>query len=121
MFKGLSGMASLMGNLHHLPEKFEAVNERLRGERVIGESTCGRVTVTMNGLGELETIDIAPSLVELGDPSPASEPICDAVNQASKLAKQRYGEAIQQMAQDMNLNLPGMDSLLSRLTGGSGG
>jgi len=119
MFKSLSGMASLMSNLHHLPEKFDAVNERLRGERVMGKSACERVTVTMNGLGEVETIDIAPSLVAMGDPSPAAEPICDAVNQASAAAKRRYGEAIHAMAEEMNLNLPGMESLLARLTGGS--
>lgn len=118
MFKGLSGMASLMGNLHHLPEKFEELNDRLRDERVMGQSACGRVSVTMNGLGELQTIDIAPSLVEMGDPSPASEPIVDAVNQASREAKKKYGESVHALAKEMNLNIPGMESLLSRLTGG---
>ena len=121
MFKGLAGMASLMGNLQHLPEKLEQVNERLRNEQLTGESKCGRVTVVMNGLGELQHIDVAPSLVEGGNPSPAAEPICDAVNAASAAAKRRYGEAMSAMAKEMNLNLPGVEGLLSRMTGGSGG
>ena len=114
-------MASMMGNLQHLPEKLEELNEKMRGEQLTGESECGRVSVVMNGLGELQQIDIAPALVEDGNPSPAAEPICNAVNAASKKAKVRYGEAMQEMAQELNLNLPGMDGLLSRLTGGSGG
>ena len=121
MFKGLAGMASMMGNLQQLPEKLEAVNEKLRNEQVTGESSCGRVSVVMNGLGELQHIDVSPALVEDGNPSPAAEPICDAVNAASKQAKVRYGEAMRAMAEEMNLNLPGVDGLLSRLTGGSGG
>ena len=121
MFKGLAGMASMMGNLQQLPDKIEEVNERLREEQVSGESTCGRVTVVMNGLGELQHIDVSPSLVEGGNPSPAAEPICNAVNAASKKAKQRYGEAMHGMASDLNLNLPGMESLVTRLTGGSNG
>ncbi|XZE55175.1 YbaB/EbfC family nucleoid-associated protein [Planctomycetaceae bacterium SH139] len=121
MFKGLAGMASMMGNLQQLPDKLEAINERLRQEQVSGQSSCGRVSVIMNGLGELQSIDVSPALVEGGNPSPAAEPTCEAVNVASKQAKARYGEAMREMASDMNLNLPGVDGLLSRMTGGSGG
>lgn len=118
MFKGLAGMASMMGNLQKVPGELEAINARLRDERVVGSAAEGRVRVEMNGLGELQGIAIDSSLVADGDPTPAQQPICEATNEASALAKRRYGEAIHGMAQEMNLNIPGIESLLTRLTGG---
>ncbi len=118
MFKGLAGMASMMGNLQQVPRKLEAINERLRSERVVGEADEGRVVVEMNGLGELQAITIAPALVAGGDPVPAQQPICEAVNEANLRAKKLYGEAIHEMAKDLNMNIPGIESLLTRLTGG---
>lgn len=121
MFKGLAGMASMMGNLHQIPTKLEEINQKMRQSRVSGQSTCGHVSVVMNGLGELQSIDISPALVVDGDPAPAAEPICQATNKAGAEAKRLYGEAMHAMAKEMNLNLPGMESLLARMTGGSGG
>jgi nucleoid-associated protein EbfC len=121
MFKGLAGMASMMGNLHQLPVKLEEINQQMRESRVTGASSCGHVTVVMNGLGELQSVDISSVLVAEGDAKPAAGPICQATNKAGAEAKRMYGEAMQAMARDMNLNLPGMDSLLARMTGGSGG
>ena len=44
--------------------------------------------------------------------------IRDATN-AGAAAKQLYAEAMGQMARDIDLNLPGIDNLLSNLTGGT--
>ncbi len=44
--------------------------------------------------------------------------IQDATNAAGAAAKQLYAEAVSQLASDMDLNLPGVDSLLTNLTGG---
>ena len=111
----------MMGNLHQLPGRLEEINRQMREARVSGQSSCGHVLVVMNGLGELQSIEIASVLVSEGDAAPASEPICQATNKAGAEAKRLYGEAMQGMAKDMNLNLPGMDSLLAKMTGGSGG
>jgi DNA-binding protein YbaB len=121
MFKGLAGMASVMGNLHQIPGKLEVVNEQMRQARVSGASECGHVTVVMNGLGEVQSVEIAAVLVVDGDPGPAHHPVRHATNQAGAAAKRLYGEAMQSMAREMNLNLPGIDSLLTKMTGGSGG
>lgn len=108
----------MMGHLHQVPGKLEAINARLRDERVVGQAAEGRVTVEMNGLGELQGIKIDPQLMADGDMGPAEQSICDATNEASAMAKRRYGQAIHEMAQEMNLNIPGIESLLTRLTGG---
>lgn len=118
MFKGLAGMASMMGHLHQVPGKLEAINARLRDERVVAQAAEGRVTVEMNGLGELQGIKIDPRLMADGDMGPAEQSICDATNEATVMAKRRYGQAIHEMAQELNLNIPGIELLLTRLTGG---
>jgi DNA-binding protein YbaB len=121
MFKGLAGMASLMGNLHQIPDKLEAINRQMRDERVEGVSADGLVHVLMNGLGEMQHVRIDPSLVANGHPEGAELALCEAVNVASAEAKRRFGDAMHGMAKDMNLNLPGMESFMARMVGGSGG
>jgi DNA-binding protein YbaB len=44
--------------------------------------------------------------------------IGEATNAAGAAAKQLYVESISQMVNDMDLNLPGLDSVLTNLTGG---
>jgi nucleoid-associated protein EbfC len=44
--------------------------------------------------------------------------VLEATNAAGAAAKQLYAEAINRMVQDMDLNLPGLDRVLSSLTGG---
>ena len=45
MFKGLGNLgniASMMGSLQSLPQKIEELNERMKSERVVGSSSCGK-------------------------------------------------------------------------------
>ena len=44
--------------------------------------------------------------------------ILEATNAAGAAAKQLYAEAIAQMADDMDLHLPGLDNILTHMTGG---
>lgn len=118
MFKGLAGMASLMGNLHQIPGKLEEINRQMRDERIEAESADGMVQVMMNGLGEMLHVRIDPSLIANGDPQGAEQSLCEAVNLASAEAKRRFGSAMHGMTKDMNLNLPGMDGFMSRMLGG---
>ncbi len=121
MFKGLAGMASMMGNLHQIPDKLETINRRMRDERVEGTSADGMVHVLMNGLGEMQHVRIDPSLLADGLSEKTELAVCEAVNIASAEAKRRFGEAMHSMAKEMNINLPGMESFMTRMVGGSGG
>ena len=117
MFKGLGNLgniASMMSSLQSLPQRIEELNERMRGETVSATSGCDRVTVTMNGVGEVQTIDIKPELTG----EELEHAIRDATNAAGAAAKQLFASAISDLTTEMDLNLPGMDGIVSSLTGG---
>jgi DNA-binding protein YbaB len=68
----------------------------------------------MTGTGHVQSVEITPSLTghEL------EQSIQDATNAAGAAAKQLYAEAIRELANELDLNLPGIDSMLTTLTGG---
>ncbi|EMI43034.1 YbaB/EbfC family nucleoid-associated protein [Rhodopirellula sp. SWK7] len=128
MFKGLGNLgniASMIGKLQDLPQQMQALNDRMKSERVTASSNCGHVSVTMNGVGEVQSVDVSPEVFG-GEGSTAVAPetlaqaIQDATNSAGTEAKQLYAGAVGQLANDLDLNIPGMDGLLSSLTGGNG-
>ena len=118
MFKGLGNLgniASMVGALQQLPEKMQELNEQMKSERVSASSPCDNVHISMNGVGHVEEVKIEGDLTG----SDLENAIRDATNAAGAAAKQLYAEAMSQMARDMDLNLPGIDNLLTNLTGGS--
>lgn len=117
MFKGLGNLgniASMVGALQKLPEKLNELNERMKQETVSASSGCGKVNITMTGTGHVQSVEIAPSLTG----EALQQAIQDATNAAGAAAKQLYAEAIRELASELELNLPGIDSMLTNLTGG---
>ncbi|MFG0286857.1 MAG: YbaB/EbfC family nucleoid-associated protein [Rhodopirellula sp. JB044] len=128
MFKGLGNLgniASMVGKLQDLPQQMQDLNERMKSERVTASSPCGHVSVTMNGVGEVQSVDVSPEVFggEGGSvvaPETLGQAIQEATNSAGSEAKQLYAGAVHQLASNLDLNIPGMDGLLSSLTGGNG-
>lgn len=117
MFKaigGLGNISSILSNLHNIGPKMHEVVERMREERITASAGEGAVAVTINGLGEMLQLDISEDARE--------EPelnvwIIEAANTAGSTAKRRYADAVRQAADELNLNLPGLDAILASLTG----
>jgi nucleoid-associated protein EbfC len=117
MFKGLGNIgniASMVGSLQKLPDKMQELNERMKHELVSASSGCGQVNVVMSGSGHVQRISIKDGL----SGAELEQAVLEATNAAGAAAKQLYAEAINRMVQDMDLNLPGLDRVLSSLTGG---
>ena len=117
MFKGLGNLgniASMVGSLQELPVKMKELNERMKSETVSASSGCGTVNVSMSGTGHVQSVKIDGDL----SGHELEQAIQEATNAAGAAAKQLYAEAISQMVNDMDLNLPGLDNVLSHLTGG---
>lgn len=120
MFKGLGNIgniASMVGSLQQMPEKLKELNERMKSESVSASSGCDRVRVTMNGVGHVESVKIEDDGLEGEELEHA---IREATNAAGAAAKSLYGESIHQMLEEMDLKLPGMDRIITSLTGGGG-
>ena len=122
MFKGLGNLgniASMMGAMQQVPDKLQQLNERMKNETVSRESVCGRVSVVMSGVGQVQTITIQQEVDFDGGlgGDELSQAIIDATNSAGSAAKQMYADAIGEMAGEMDINIPGLDGMLAKLTG----
>lgn len=119
MFKSLGGLGnltSLIGNLQHVAPRMEQVAMEMREQRITVTAGEGAVEVTINGIGEVQHLRV---IAEARDHEHLEIWIIEATNTAGASAKQMYADAIAQVASDLNLNLPGLDSMLGSLTGRS--
>lgn len=117
MFKGLGNIgniASMVGAFQELPERMKELNAQMQEETVSATSACGNVTIVMTCVGKVESVTIESDDLSKEDTAAA---VLDATNQAGAAAKQRYADAIAQMASDMNLNVPGIEGMISSMTG----
>jgi len=123
MFKGLGNLgniASMVGKLQDIPKRMQELNDQMKAERVSASSACGHVSVTMNGIGEVQKVEIAEDVVDGSVPAETiAHAVRDATNAAGAAAKQLYADSISQLAKDMDLNVPGIDGLLANLSGKS--
>ncbi len=116
MFKGLGNLgniASIMGSMQQLPDKMKELTDRMKSEMVTESSGCGHVTITMNGVGEVQNVDVAAGV----DAAMLADAFKEASNAAGSAAKQMYAQAISDMVAEMNINVPGIDGMLNSLTG----
>ncbi len=119
MFKGLGNLgniASMMGSLQQLPDRMRQLNDRMKDESVSASSDCGRVNVVMNGTGLVHSVTIADD--ELSG-SELQEAIVQATNAAGSAAKKLYAGSISDLVNEMDLKIPGLDNVISTLTGGN--
>ncbi len=118
MFKGLGNIgniASMMGSLQKLPDRMKELNDQMKSESVGASSACGTVRVVMSGTGHVELVTISENDLSQEELATA---VADATNAAGAAAKQLYAEAISRLVDEMDLKIPGLDSVISTLTGG---
>lgn len=118
MFKGLGSLgniASMMASFKDLPQKMQELNQQMQSEHVSGDSTCGRVSVVVNCVGQVQSVSIREQGMSTEE---IEQAVVEATNAAGAIAKQTYADAIRAMVADMNLDLPGIDGLLASFTGG---
>lgn len=117
MFKGLGNFASMMGGLQKLPARLQQLNDQLRDESILATAGEGAVEVELNGIGEMKAIRLDAEGVEI---ERLQVWIVVAYNEAHVQAKQLYADHMRRTAEELNLNVPGLDGALSQLTGGGG-
>ncbi len=119
MFKaigGLGNISAILSNLQHVGPTMKRVTEEMRSEMITASAGDGAVEVTLNGIGEMQRIQIEESARGHAE---LHLWIVEATNTAGATAKRQFAAAISQAADDLNLKLPGLDSLLGSITGGA--
>jgi DNA-binding YbaB/EbfC family protein len=122
MFKGLGNLAnlgSLIKQAQQMGSKLEQITEELKTRRAEGASGGGMITVEVNGVGEVLSCRIDPTLIASGDRELIEDLLPAAVNQALSKSKQLHADAMKSMAD--GLDVPGLNAMLAQLSGGEPG
>jgi nucleoid-associated protein EbfC len=119
VFEGLGKLAnlgSLLKQAQQMGGRMQQRTEELKLQRAEGTAGGGLVTVEVNGLGEVLACRIDPSLVTAGDRELLEDLLPAAVNQAVSKSKELHAEAMKSLAE--GIDMPGLNSMLSQLSGG---
>ena len=117
MFKGLSGIGSLLKQAQEMGGRMQAINEELKSRRTSGSAGGEMVTVEINGLNEVLSCRIDQQLIDGGDRELIEDLVASAVNQALTKAKELHADAMKSLTGGMQL--PGLDEAMKKLTGGA--
>ena len=118
MFKGLGNFASLIKQAQQMGGQMQEVTEQLKHERATGVAGGGMVEIDVNGAQEILACRIDPQLFAQGDRELIEDLVVAATSQALTKAKQLHADALKSMAG--NMNIPGMEEALAKLSGEEG-
>jgi nucleoid-associated protein EbfC len=119
MLGALGSLGSLIKQAKQLEGKLAGIGEELRSKRAIGQAGGGMVEMEVNGMEEVWSCKIDPSLLSTGDRELLEDLICAAANQAIAKAKQLHSDAMRNLAG--GISLPGLDDALLKMTSETGG
>jgi len=122
VFEGLGKLANLGSMLKQAQQmggRLQQIAEELKTKRVEGTAGGGLVTVEVNGAGEVLSCRIDPSLITSGDRELIEDLVPAAMNQALAKSRELHAEAMKSLT--AGLDMPGMNDMLSQLSGGSSG
>ena len=103
MFGKMFELGSLIKQARELGGRVQEMNEKLKDMQVEGSAAGGLVTVCVNGLQELVSCKIDPSVFQQGDAELLEELIMTAVNNAVEEARTQQAETMQSFAGDMDM------------------
>jgi len=116
LFKGLGNFTSMLRQAQEIGARMQGLSERLKVQRTQGSAGGGLVEIEANGLGEVLRCKIDPTLLEQQDRELLEDLVASAVNQALAKARALHAEALQSMTG--NVELPGLQDALAKLTSG---
>jgi nucleoid-associated protein EbfC len=122
VLKGLGNLAnigSLIKQAQQMGGKLQRINEDLKTRRAEGTSGGGMVTVEVNGIGEVLSCHVDPSLITAGDRERIEDLLPAAVNAALAKSKELHAQAMKSMTD--GLDVPGLNAMLAQLSGGKPG
>ena len=84
------------------------IQEKLEAEEVTASAGGGMVTATVDGKGNVRSVDIDPTVVDPADVEMLEDLVSAAVSEAQTKARSRYEEEMQKVAGGLPFKLPGM-------------
>jgi hypothetical protein len=120
MLKELGNIAALMKQARTMGPRMQEQMEELKSKRVDGASGGGMVKVQANGIGQILSVAIDPTLAQQNDVEMIQDLLPAAINDALEKQQQLRLEVMQSVTED--LPLPGnMEDMLKQFMGGAEG
>jgi DNA-binding YbaB/EbfC family protein len=116
LFEGLKNLGNLgpvFKQAQEMGAKLQGLKDELRNRHAQASTGAGMVTVEVNGLCEVLSCRIDPSLIKPEDREMLEDLIVAAVNQACAKAKDLHAEAVQSVAG----GIPGLGDLIGKMSG----
>jgi nucleoid-associated protein EbfC len=104
---GLGDFTELMKQAQQAKERLEQTQRDLRNRIVSAEAGVGMVTVTMNGVQELQSISIDPSILSPDNAQMVQDLVLAAINKATAEAREQAQSEMQRIT-GMMPKIPGM-------------
>ena len=107
-------LGSLMRHAREFGGRVQEMNEKLKEVRVEGAAAGGLVVVCVNGLQEIVSCKIDPSMFQQGDAELLEELIVTAMNDAIDESRTQQAETMQSLAG--NVDMSGLSGIIEKLT-----
>ena len=103
MFKQLAALTNIMKNAGDIQQRMADVKERLSRQTVDGHSSCGRVTVTVNGKMDVTAVRFASEPSEIGSKNGVEALVLEAINNGLRKSKDLAATEMKTVADDLGL------------------
>ncbi|MFO0924601.1 MAG: YbaB/EbfC family nucleoid-associated protein [Pirellulales bacterium] len=113
MLKNLTQLANLLRNAHQLSPKIQQARSDLRSKTIVKRSSCNAVAVIMNGLGQVQKIEIAAEAFSTNEKDSIQLLIQQVMNEGIQEARKLHIESVRQLMGTKDL--PAIDKLLREL------
>jgi DNA-binding YbaB/EbfC family protein len=114
MFGKMIELGSLMKHAREFGGRVHEMNEQLKEWRVEGTAAGGLIAVGVNGLQELVSCKIDPSLFQHGDVELLEELIVNAVNDAIDESRTQQTETMRSLTE--NVDMGSLTGIIEKLT-----
>ena len=102
-------MMNMMGKLKEVQAKMKEAQANLVHLKAEGESGAGMVKVKINGLRQIEKLEIDSELVKVEDKEMMQDLVIAAVNKAIEEIDAKAKEELKKSTQGLIPNIPGLD------------
>ena len=112
MFKNLNGLTQLLKNASSMGERVKEMRAELAVQVVQGTAEDGKIHVQITGVGEVQSVTIAPELMS-EEASRIEELLPIALNEALSQVRQLHVDKMREATG--GIDLPGLDDALANL------
>lgn len=99
-------MSSIMQQAQQMQQKMKEIQAGLAKKTIVGSAGGGMVNVTVNGQGDVLSVDIEKALISPDEQQMLQDLVVSATNEAIRKAKELSKQELAQLTG--GLNLPGL-------------